>query len=143
MSERTAHDAKTAAPPGSAAAMLPGLSPLALVVIAGGVGFAPMLAILRHAAAEGYAHPVRLVYGNRAESQILYREELEAMKATLDLEVHLVLSEPPEALYFVWADADDEQRRSGSLRTRHASQLDRLRALQVRLGAARCVIPRS
>lgn len=66
-----------------------------LALIAGGVGFAPIMSILRHLRAERYPHPVRLVYGNRVETQILYRDEIEALREVLDFEAHLVLSELP------------------------------------------------
>jgi len=66
-----------------------------LVFIAGGVGFAPIISMLRQLAAERYPHSVRLIYGNRNEIQILYAEEIETLKRALDLEVHLVLAEPP------------------------------------------------
>lgn len=63
--------------------------------IAGGVGFAPIMGMLRQLKAERYTHSVRLIYGNRGETQILYRDEIEALKDTLDFAVHYVLSEPP------------------------------------------------
>lgn len=66
-----------------------------LVFIAGGVGFAPVMGMLRQLAAEGSRRPVRIVYGNRIEAQILYREELEALRQRLDLRIDYVLSEPP------------------------------------------------
>jgi len=66
-----------------------------VVFIAGGVGFAPIMGILRQLKAEQYPDPLRLIYGNRVESQILYRQEIEALKGVLDLKVHHVLSEPP------------------------------------------------
>jgi predicted ferric reductase len=66
-----------------------------VVFIAGGVGFAPVMGILRQLKAEGYAHPLRLIYGNRVETQILYRDEIDALSPPLDLKVHYVLSEPP------------------------------------------------
>lgn len=75
---------------------LAGRAPAGVVFIAGGVGLAPIMGILRHLHAQGFAGPVRLVYGNRAESQILYREEIEAMTDSLDLTVDHVLSEPPQ-----------------------------------------------
>ncbi len=65
------------------------------VFIAGGVGFVPIMGILRQLKAERYPHPLRLIYGNRVATQILYREEIETLKQALDLEVHYVLSEPP------------------------------------------------
>lgn len=72
-----------------------GRSASQIVLIGGGVGFAPLIGILRQLRADAWAGPVTLVYGNRAESQILYREEIEAMRASLDIRVRLVLSEPP------------------------------------------------
>jgi predicted ferric reductase len=68
-----------------------------LVFVAGGVGLAPVMSMLRQLAAERWPHPVRLIYGNRVEDQILYRDELEALKSTLDFDVAHVLSEPPQA----------------------------------------------
>jgi predicted ferric reductase len=66
-----------------------------LVFIAGGVGFAPIVGMLRDLRAKHFSKPVRLIYGNRVETQILYRAELEALERDLNLTVHLVLSEPP------------------------------------------------
>jgi predicted ferric reductase len=66
-----------------------------IVFIAGGVGFAPVMGILRQLKAEGYPHPLRLIYGNRVETQILYRDEIDTLSQTLDFQVHYVLSEPP------------------------------------------------
>jgi NAD(P)H-flavin reductase len=62
--------------------------------IAGGVGFAPIIGILRQLKADGYRHPLRLLYGNRVATQILYREEIDALKQALDFDAHFVLSEP-------------------------------------------------
>jgi predicted ferric reductase len=66
-----------------------------LVFIAGGVGFAPVMGMLRQLKAERWPHPILLIYGNRVETQILYRQELETMRRELTLDVRLVLSEPP------------------------------------------------
>jgi predicted ferric reductase len=66
-----------------------------VVVIAGGVGFAPILAILRQLRAEHFNGSVCLIYGNRIQTQILFPNDLEEMKRELNLSVHLVLSEPP------------------------------------------------
>jgi predicted ferric reductase len=74
---------------------LQGREPSHIVLIAGGVGFAPVIGILRHLASGQHPHPVHVIYGNRIETQILYRDEIEAMTDTLDLRVDLVLSEPP------------------------------------------------
>lgn len=63
--------------------------------IAGGVGLAPIMSMLRQLRADGDTRPLRLIYGNRSEAQIMYRDELTEMTAELDLEVLHVLSEPP------------------------------------------------
>ncbi len=73
-----------------------GRPPTGMVFIAGGVGFAPIMGMLRQFHAERYDKPLRLIYGNRVESQILYRAETQAIAETLDLKVHHVLTEPPE-----------------------------------------------
>lgn len=66
-----------------------------LLFIAGGVGFAPVIGMLRQLRAERFPHPVRLIYANRVETQILYRDEIAALQQDLDFEAILVLSEPP------------------------------------------------
>lgn len=67
-----------------------------IVFIAGGVGLAPMMGILRQLNAERYPYPLHLIYGNRVESQILYHEELKSLQESLDLKLDFVLSDPPE-----------------------------------------------
>lgn len=66
-----------------------------LVFLAGGVGFAPVMSILRQLRAESYGGPMSLFYGNRVETQILYRAELESMAAEMPLGLRFVLAEPP------------------------------------------------
>lgn len=66
-----------------------------LVFIAGGVGIAPALSILRQLCSEGDRRPLHLVYGNRVREQICFAEELEAMQRKLDLRIDHVLAEPP------------------------------------------------
>ncbi|WP_171909762.1 ferredoxin reductase family protein [Aquisalimonas asiatica] len=66
-----------------------------LVFIAGGVGMAPIMAMLRQLRHDGYRQPITVIQGNRSGSQILFADELDAMAETLDLSVHQVLSEPP------------------------------------------------
>ena len=58
-----------------------------LVLIAGGVGIAPMMSILRTAAREGDRRPVRLVMADRPGEQ-LYRAELEQLSSDLALQIH-------------------------------------------------------
>jgi predicted ferric reductase len=64
-------------------------------LIAGGVGIAPLLGILRQLQSERDKRPIILVYGNRCQEQIVYDDELRAMIQVLDLRVVHVLSEPP------------------------------------------------
>jgi predicted ferric reductase len=64
-------------------------------LLAGGVGIAPLLSLLRQLQSGGDRRPVILVYGNRCREQIVHRDELSAMSETLDLKVVHVLSEPP------------------------------------------------
>lgn len=59
-------------------------------LIAGGIGIAPLLSILRQMRLTGDARKVKIVYGNRSVRQIACRDELEAE------DVCYVLSEPPE-----------------------------------------------
>ncbi len=61
-----------------------------VALIAGGVGLAPLLGILRQMRLTGDPRSVRLVYGNRVVDQIAYRDELGAQ------DVFYVLSDPPE-----------------------------------------------
>ncbi|TQV80566.1 ferredoxin reductase family protein [Denitrobaculum tricleocarpae] len=63
-------------------------------LIAGGVGIAPLVGILRQMRATGDLRPVALLYGNRVEDQIVYRDELEKLAAEDMVTVHHVLSEP-------------------------------------------------
>jgi predicted ferric reductase len=66
-----------------------------LAFVAGGVGFAPIISILRQLRAERDPRPMILLYGNRMQEQILYGNELDSMQKDLRLTVHHVLSEPP------------------------------------------------
>lgn len=66
-----------------------------IALIAGGVGIAPLLGILRQLRHEGDKRPVTLVYGNRVAEQIVYREELEAFARDGSTRFVPVLSEPP------------------------------------------------
>jgi predicted ferric reductase len=66
-----------------------------LTLIAGGVGIAPIISILRQMRVERDPRPVTLIYGNRLAEQILYLSEIDEMARELRLDVHLVLSEPP------------------------------------------------
>jgi len=55
-----------------------------LVLVAGGSGIAPLMAMLRHRAAAGSIVPARLIYSSRTYDDIIYREELERLAARGD-----------------------------------------------------------
>jgi predicted ferric reductase len=61
-----------------------------VALIAGGVGLAPLLGILRQLRLTNDPRKVKLIYGNRLADQIAYRAELGAK------DVFYVVSEPPE-----------------------------------------------
>ncbi|MFN3566219.1 MAG: ferric reductase-like transmembrane domain-containing protein [Burkholderiaceae bacterium] len=63
--------------------------------VAGGVGIAPIMSMLRTLADRGDRRPLVLFYGNRAWDRIAFREELDALAQRLNLEVVHVLLEPP------------------------------------------------
>ena len=67
-----------------------------LVLIAGGTGIAPMLSILREAAARADRRPFLLIAGARREQRLIARGALAALKERLDLTVVEVLSDPPQ-----------------------------------------------
>lgn len=66
-----------------------------VALIAGGVGIAPMLSILRQMAATGDPRPRTLIYANRSADQIVAGAELERMRADNGLELIHVLGDPP------------------------------------------------
>ena len=67
-----------------------------LVMIAGGIGITPMISMLRSMAATGGRRPVTLIWGNREERDIVYRDELDGLVAAWpELTVHHVLSREP------------------------------------------------
>ena len=61
-----------------------------VALIAGGIGIAPLLGILRQMRLTGDPRKTKVIYGNRSIDQIACREELDAE------DIHYVLSEPPE-----------------------------------------------
>ena len=77
------------------AALPRGQAARGLAFIACGVGVAPILSLLRDRKAAGDKRPMRLLYGNRAASQIVAREELAVMETECDFRVRHVVSEPP------------------------------------------------
>ena len=47
-----------------------------LLLVAGGSGIVPLMAMIRHRAAAGGDAPVRLLYSSRSHDEIIYRDEL-------------------------------------------------------------------
>jgi ferredoxin-NADP reductase len=69
-----------------------------LLLLAGGSGIVPLMAMIRHRAATGDRTPTRLVYSSRRLEEVIYRDELEELAARSDgLEVVLTLTreQPP------------------------------------------------
>ncbi len=68
-----------------------------LLLIAGGSGFVPLMAMLRHRAASGATVPTRLLFSSRAFEDIIYRDELDALQQRDGLVVFhtLTRSQPP------------------------------------------------
>jgi predicted ferric reductase len=66
------------------------------VFLAGGVGITPFMSILKTMADRGDKRPVLMFYGARTWDEIAFRDELEALKNKLDLELVYVLEKPHE-----------------------------------------------
>jgi ferredoxin-NADP reductase len=68
-----------------------------LLLVAGGSGVVPLMAMLRHRAAAGVTDPARLLYSARTYEQIIYAEELEMLERMEGLTVSYTLtrSQPP------------------------------------------------
>jgi ferredoxin-NADP reductase len=59
-----------------------------LLLVAGGSGIVPLMAMLRHRAAVGSTVPTRLLYSSRSYEDIIYRDELDRLvRSTTRLEV--------------------------------------------------------
>lgn len=65
------------------------------VFIAGGVGIAPIMSMLRTAADRGERRPLILLYANNRWEDVIFRDELERLRERLDLQIVHVLAEPP------------------------------------------------
>ncbi len=69
-----------------------------LLLVGGGSGIVPLMAMLRHRAAAGSAVPTRLLYSSRSYGEIIYRDELDRFaRADAALEVihTLTRAQPP------------------------------------------------
>jgi ferredoxin-NADP reductase len=69
-----------------------------LLLVGGGSGVVPLMAMIRHRAAAGSGVPVRLLYSSRSYEEIIFREELETLAARdASLEViHTLTRSRPE-----------------------------------------------
>ena len=69
-----------------------------LLLVAGGSGIVPLMAMIRHRAAQGSHVPTRLLYSSRAFEEIIYRQELEqlANDSTLMVTHTLTRRQPPD-----------------------------------------------
>jgi predicted ferric reductase len=65
------------------------------VFVAGGIGIAPIISMLRTLADRGDARPLLLFYGNRVWDRVAFRDELDRLAGQLNLRVVHVLIEPP------------------------------------------------
>ena len=69
-----------------------------LLLVAGGSGIAPLMAIIRHRAAARSEAPTRLLYSSRSREETIYAEELESLAAedgALEVFHTLTRSQPP------------------------------------------------
>ncbi len=67
-----------------------------IFMIAGGIGVAPMISIIREMAYNKDKRPVKLLYGNRVQSQIAFQDELADASRSINVDINYILSEPPE-----------------------------------------------
>lgn len=93
------------------------------VMIAGGVGIAPMLSMLRTMAGRNDRRPVVLLYGNPSWDRAAQRDELDQLTQVLDLRVVHVLEEGHDGwdgeTGFVDAGVLDRHLPAGALRSRY------------------------
>jgi len=68
-----------------------------LLLVAGGSGVVPLMAMLRHRAATGSPAPARLLYSSRSLEDVIYRAELERLAAAGDglAVTHTLTRAPP------------------------------------------------
>src|SRR5579871_178533 len=70
-----------------------------LLLVAGGSGIVPLMAMLRHRQATGSTISTRLLYSSRSYEEIIYREELDHLSrsdATLEVSHTLTRVQPPD-----------------------------------------------
>jgi len=70
-----------------------------LLLVAGGSGICPLMAMLRHRAARDSAVPTRLLYSARSLEDVIYRDELDRLAAAgngFDVRYTLTRAQPPD-----------------------------------------------
>jgi ferredoxin-NADP reductase len=70
-----------------------------MLLIAGGSGVCPLMAMLRHRAARASAVPTRLLYSSRSLDDVIYRNELDRLAAGgsgLEVAYTLTRAQPPQ-----------------------------------------------
>jgi ferredoxin-NADP reductase len=63
-----------------------------LLLLAGGSGVVPLRSMLRHRAAARSGVPARLLYSSRSLGEVIYRDELERLAATDEVDLRLTLT---------------------------------------------------
>jgi predicted ferric reductase len=66
------------------------------VFLAGGIGISPFMSMLRTMADRGDKRPVLLFYGDKSWDVVAFRDEIEALRSRMDLDVVYALEEPHE-----------------------------------------------
>jgi ferredoxin-NADP reductase len=61
-----------------------GMAPEPVLLVAGGSGIVPLMAMIRHRSAIGARAPVTLVYSSRTRDDVIYYHELERLATTAD-----------------------------------------------------------
>jgi ferredoxin-NADP reductase len=74
-----------------------GADPSPLLLVGGGSGVVPLMAMIRYRAASGSSTPVRLLYSSRTLEDVIYREELDRLQTQPGFEVfHTLTRSQPE-----------------------------------------------
>jgi ferredoxin-NADP reductase len=98
--------------------------------IATGTGITPLRSMIKHAVASGRTEPLWVLFGNRTEDDILYRDELEALAATHPfVRVVFTLSRPSPDPSALASAPPRSSRRTGYVQTHVRELWEELRAL--------------
>ena len=63
------------------------------VMLASGVGFTPMMSLLRDLRSRNETRPIKVFYACQSEEDLLFQDELNIMKSELNLDLQIILSE--------------------------------------------------